>query len=342
MKKRKILVLISIIIFPLLADNSSGDCIKTLYSNRDYLIELYSKCKPINYAGKLIIPCCGKEGKITFDSIISKSTTLQQWHANKDNILDFFFALYGNATRIEDSTTYYYEVYQNGDCVNDDSLVTILVSCLSDTTSIATKVLPKCFQALFQFTAYPQLIKHAKLINRTENKINTKYVDYLKLKVLVNNKKDFVDSLLKNNDLPIEYRARLGDSVAEQKLIELFDQENDYKTKALLVNKLIFVGSKKCLSKLIFKLNDTLTSKCNGLTVETLRWPILKGFRKLYPTSEFSHDFIKLVNSGNKNDPELIKSVDKKFIEWAYNEFKIKPERDCSVYILEKSCEFSN
>jgi hypothetical protein len=338
---RKIVIILIIAVSSLFADNSSNDCIKTLYNQRDYLVQLYLKCKPVNLGGKLIVPCIGKNNQVLFDTLVNKKKPISIWYENKYQVVEFFFELYKEATGIFDSTTSYYLKYKYSDCVNDSMLVNTLLACMCDTTLFAKEVLPTFNVLLFKYTAYSQIMLQSYFIIQNKNALEKNINEYHKLRAILNNDREYNNTIIARTDIPLEFRARLGDTLAANELIRKFTGNNNYNEKASLAENLIFTGNPCCIKTVIEHLFDTTYQKCRGVITETLRIPVYTSFRRWYPDAPFSKEFNKCINASPINTVENVTALDSTFIMWAIEKFGVKPDGSSTVYILKKECEKS-
>lgn len=311
------------------AQDNKGDFVKILYSNRDYIISTYDNCKRISSVSGREIPCGGSFTKPVFDTLFT-GKSLDFWYLKKEEVLKYFLRFY-NDSYSSFNTNYRY--------TNDDSLVKILIRCLSDTTNHSTKVIEWCAGSLVGYTARPQLIKHSKLIREMRNTVNEKIGGYRELLVLSNTDKKEADSLLKaDSSMPLHYRARLGDIVAEDTLLAMYDAEkNNYFRKSKILKWLTFVGSEKCIKKLIFKLNEPLYDYCKDKVHLTIRYKILKELYPLFPdVPSFRDEFYKFqqLATGNLYNTELIKNFINQLLLWAEKKYGVKPEHE-NEYLLQ-------
>ncbi len=312
----------------------SGDCIKTLFLNRDMLIKIYSDCEPDTLRKRFIIPCGGKTSNSIFDTLISnKKLTLKDWYFNGKNIIDFYINFYRNYYKYENSK---YLLATNG------KIIKLAISFLGDTTNIADYAIRKSALLLSNNTSYPHLKKYEEEIRKYKNNKNINSKEYIDLLVLTTTDKYIADSLLLNKDIPLHYRARLGDTIAEDSLINIFSEENVFRSKVILIDQLIFVGSKKCLKSLIENFNEPVYGYCFNRKVEnTIKAPILNGFYKLFPDipiicEEYSK-FKKF--QSNPADTIIVKDYIHNFLQWASVYLNAKPKKEADIYILGDECK---
>lgn len=310
-----------------------GDFIRTLYINRDIAVAFYSACEPKNIQNKLIIPCGGEKTKKYFNSIISnKNLNLTDWYENNKNVHSFFDELY---------RTNYRTTKAGYALVTNDTLISLAVSLLGDTTQIALDAIKTGSFLLSTLTAYPDVMKHSQEIRKMRNSVNSSTKEYQEILVMTNNNKREADSLLRTENLPLQYRAHLGDTVAEDSLINLFKNEKSFKRKFDLVYQLIFTGSEKSLKTLILKFNEPIYDYCSdGRIINTIKIPILAGFYRLYPGKPiFCGEYSKYRRfETGLNSKENVKKCIDMFLEWAYKTFGIKPEIETENYILRDDC----
>lgn len=309
--------------------DNKGDFVKILYSNRDYIISTYSNCKRVSsYTGREI-PCGGSVTKPVFDTLVNDKP-IAAWYLHKKILLQHFLRFYNNSYNADNS---------NYHLVNEDTIVKILIRCLSDTTDFSDKVIEQCTESLIGNTARPQLIKHSKLIREIRNSVNEKNKSYKELLILSNTDKKEADSLLKaDSTMPLHYRARLGDIVAEDTLLAMYDAEKkNFFRKNKIIKWLTFVGSEKCIKKLIIKLNEPLYNYCKGKVHLTIRYEILKKLYSLFPeVPVFRDEFYKFqqFGTGNLYNTELINKFINQLITWAEKKYGVKPEHE-NEYLLQ-------
>ncbi len=150
----------------------------------------------------------------------------------------------------------------------------------------------------------------------------------------------------------LEYRARLGDKKAEKKLIDKFEEENNFRKKSALAKKLGIAGTKECAKALIRALYSPISDKerfkspyvSGGYT--TIRVPIISALLRINPEAEFKYDFCFVTErptddnrvelyGGRKKVQELFNNI----VSWAEKTYNIKPigtPPDTSEFILRK------
>lgn len=318
-----------------------GNCIDILYCHKNYLSDLHIRCEPVDFKGlgKIVVPCGGKENSSFFQDLIQKDMPLSEWHKNKLKIVDFFIGFYSKSYRV-DSIKY--------SLVNNDSLVSIMISCLSDTTDVSNLIIEQGLNLLLYKTARPQIVKHGIIIRKIRNQNLLKYNKYIDLFILSNSDKFEADSLLKSDTaLAIYHKARLGDTVAENQLIDNFNHEKNYQVKKALIEQLFFVGTSRCLQCLIRHFNEPIYNICpDGTIGETLWNPILSGFHQLFPNDKlFSDEYERFLPislaENNITSDELTMSLKifiHNFLKWSNAKFKVKPEREPDKFILKGWC----
>jgi hypothetical protein len=340
MRKLPIILLFLIIYADIQANTNGRNCIAILYSQKSTLSQLYSQCKPINFGGKLVLPCGGKKCKEIFDQIISKEEDITKWYSNSSKIIDAFLIFYKQATQLGDSAYEGLNPYIMNDAVNDDFLVDIMVQCLGDTTNLRNIIIPEALNCLLNYTAYSQVKRQFKSIIKVENTINTKFNAFERLKIFACSDSMYEKKLLKRNDLLPLYRAKLGDTEYLDTLLNNFTKTNNYHEKSRIVNELFFIGSTECFVFLIQNINDSCISYCNGQFAESLKWPILVGFRKYFPEEKFSKSFANIINNGYKSDSLKVKAVYSEFVAWAQEKFKVSPKTEPSFYLFKQDCTY--
>lgn len=304
-------------------NKNKGDFIKILYENKDYIISTYNNCKRISsYSGR-VIPCGGSSTKPIFDTLIS-AKSIEIWRLHKEILLQHFIRFYNSSYNAANS---------NYHLVNEDSLVKILIHCLSDTTVFSSNVVGIITGSLAGYTARPQLIKHSKLIREMRNPVNEKIKGYKEILILSNTERKEADSLLKSDStMPLHYRARLCDSKAVDSLLKMYDEEKtNFFRKSRILKMLAFVGNKKCIRKLIIKFNEPLYDYCKGHKHLTIRYKILKELYLLFPDVPVFRDKFynfSLMGTGNLYNKGLIKEFVDDFLLWAEKEYNVKPENE--------------
>lgn len=310
-----------------------GDFIRTLFVNRDSVIAIYSKCKSITYRGVLTVPCGGTTTAEYFDSLISKKDiAIDSWYKRSEQIVTFFSNFYSTSYRSSGSG---YAL------VTSDFLVQLAISMLSDTTVISSYAIQTGTRLLKFSTSYPVLLKHNKELQLCKNKVNSSTEEFLEILILSTNNKAYSDSLLRLKVMPLHYRAKLGDAIAEDSLIRQFVTDTIFSHKINLVFNLGFVGSLKCQKALITQFNAPVYGYCrNKHSIITIKPGIIECFYHLYPDIPvISNDYTKYITfQKSPTDTVASREYIQRFLKWAEDSLKVEPVSKTDNYNLNGIC----
>jgi hypothetical protein len=294
---------------------------------------MYSECKPLNVKNMFTVPCGGSNSVTTFNTLVNnKGASLKDWHVNNQKIIMFFEDFYSDSYRSTE---------KNYTLVTDPFLIKLAIALLGDTTNMSGYALSVASSLLQSCTPYPVLVKYGSEIRKAMNHENCNKKEYIELLILTNTDKTEADSLLKNKGLPLHYKARLGDKLAEDSLIKVFRNETVFEKRIDEIQQLIFVGSINCQKALISVFNAPVYGYCyKSKVINTTKAPILDGFYRLYPEVAFiSNGFSKFIRFERSfSDTSASREYIDVFLKWAFDTFKVKPEHQFDTYSMNGNC----
>ncbi len=149
--------------------------------------------------------------------------------------------------------------------------------------------------------------------------------------------------LLSDSITPLCIRAKLGDTIAEANLLNMFDSTKNYSEKAKLVFELSEAGTKRSITHLIKKFNKPVFRYDKyGCKLESLRLVIIESFQRYYPKeSLFNEEWNKM--AGHERyykeaiDTNKVNSFLNHIVHFFDETYNTKPEDDPPEPILIKS-----
>ena len=132
------------------------------------------------------------------------------------------------------------------------------------------------------------------------------------------------DSLLKSKDLPRWARARLGDTIAENSLINKYIND---KMREGDIREFGLAGTSKCIRTLLKTFNDTIYRQDSPGNKKSMTCSIIPVFGRLNPDNELlTNGFVKIMRFLSLSTPKEQVDYLYKVIDWMKQTYGITPD----------------
>lgn len=309
----------------------SKNSLRETYENRHKINLFVEECPSKEFNGSQI-PCCGFYKDDIWNNYLNKS--FDEWKKEEIILIGFVSDISSNCDKMRK---------HNGRYLNDDFLVSHLISYMKDTTIHQDVIFKIGYRHILNKTAYPQIEKHKESIKeifetqKARRLIGSQY-RWLKFKLLCGVSQREKDSLLALEDkIPHLFRAKLGDTVSLNSIIEEFKNETKYNQKIKLIEQLSYIGSEESLKQLFLHINDSIVEIRGEYKGEYIITTILDAFSRHYPDEKLLNvEFTKMNKSKIKEGD--IKIYLAKVYEWGFKKFGVKPLKlNPDEYVLKRS-----
>lgn len=181
------------------------------------------------------------------------------------------------------------------------------------------------FEKLVAAGRYDHLAKYSDVIKQAlTNKTNIGGEPVEELLCLLNLSIEEKNKLLETKRLPDWVRARLGDTTAENNIINKYLNENSFRDKEYLANELGMVTTHKCINVLVKTFNDSnYDNDFGGKT--SITGFIIPAFGRLYPDNLLLTDqFLQMRFS---RVPKDVKAYLYKVMDWMKQTYGVSPDK---------------
>ena len=124
-------------------------------------------------------------------------------------------------------------------------------------------------------------------------------------------------------------RAKLGDTVAEKKLITAFESTGDYHVKCKYAWMLGHAGTPECAKALVRSLNSPIIKKSPKYQYcRSVRVPIIKALGRIHPEVSFLRmdiSYIDMWGDGYYGGAQRVKEYLDRVSKWAEQAYHVKP-----------------
>lgn len=327
-KKYYIFILVNLLIGTNNLFAEENDAIDYLYENRLYIATLL---KPITFkAGPKNIEMMTFPKKILIKYIEEDKTN---WEKNREDILDAFSNLC-IGTSLKDTSVSF-----SHDTVLIHGMVKVL-DCGEQ------KFERRALRALTRYSPYKYLKLYSKeIIKRVRASSNTSK-DKKELIILSDPPENIRMEMIKDSTINLPFKARLGDNMAEDSLIQILKEAKNFLDASKAINNLFICGTKKSLSSIFNEFNSPIYSKNRmGCINNSLRKVIIEGLQRYYPDEKLLNDrynslyretsVVKICEQYYCFDKEIKKYLEGVVI-WGKKEFGTTPRGEIGEPILFK------
>jgi hypothetical protein len=291
----------------------SKSCLEELYKNRFHIADIIEPCK-----NGLGLDC----SLAVFDSFkIYAREPITRWQKDEYYLWDAFFKVCWSTPALQKIKS----------IVLDDSILTkILVSAL--THPDYKQIESKAYDLLVIRASFQQLKSAHKLIEKSVQQSSLNQQQKNLLIGLSCSENDSCKYLLADTTLPVFIKVRLGDTLAESKLLMEFDTTKNFKKKEMLTFALSNAGTRKCIRHLIENFNKPVFKIDKyGCINKSLRLTIIESFQKYFPREVlFNETWLNMSGSNFVpdniiSDTTHIKKYLKEVTDFFYLSYNLKP-----------------
>lgn len=313
-------------------ESPENDAVELIYANR---IELYSFITNCKYKFGARLKPCNFNGKNYFLSL--NNEPLSVWHKNKKEVFGAFLSSCGIVGWYDKNISF---------VINNELYFSILASLLKISSLDLKSYSDLALETLLNRTSF-QLIKiHSNQIKEALQLNKSGFDNKLKLFSLLDLTKNEKEQILSEKYVPLEIRARLGDNLSEDTLINNFINEADYDKKSKYVKYLIYVGTDRCIKNIIINFNQPFFKvikykKSDSCISESIRYPVLIGFRQIFPENALFNARLQEFNPffNGFNRPEEVTRYLNEFKFWAKSKYGVEPVDPDPTPVIKGFCK---
>ncbi|MBN2007932.1 hypothetical protein JW960_01155 [candidate division KSB1 bacterium] len=301
--------------------------IDSLYKFREYYSNLTYPCG--YYIGTKYFKC----GSNRFNIIRSFSgRSIQDWKKNEQQLSEAIVGLNLNWRVLEKIKS---RIIKDSILAYSNCIILQYDTCFG---SIPAR---KAYSNLLENVPYKYLNKYIYLIKNIQAMHSFTEKEKSRLLALCSPDAAATAELLKNNNLPLQYQARLGIKEAEIALIENFNKDTNYATASENAEKLGICGSKKCIETLIKSFNKPIYSyDKKGCISRTIRVDIIKALQRHHPEEILLTDKWMYMSGQNfhkqdeLSDTTITKPYIDSLISWMVKTYLINPVGPIKKYVF--------
>lgn len=321
MKQIAVVILLAMSIFGNTKDFNWTNSTKNIKNFGLYIEKVYSSCEPINGIGRKLP--CGRFYRPVLDSFIhnTKNTVT----ADSLDIIESFSALYIDYKGIES---------KKGMLVDDDTLINIAISMLTDTNKNHIKIAENGLKLLLNFTYYSNLKRHQHEI---QNAIRTASIDNSNKILLMylsgsptSECKSLSDSL-KLTKLPLYCLQDKELKEAIDSTLKIIQKPESFENKKRAVIELLMLNNPEVNKRLIVELgkhNDINMITNNNCIEESIWYPFINELNKWHPEVEILRKYDEYFPplSRNNYDTSIVKKYMNNLFNWLEITYKLKTD----------------